>query len=86
MLSEPIKEGEEGPSASGCLISAGKVKFREVLGVSASAWQTSCTCWKTSEREREDGDENQSSWMGDTREEMGVREAGVRKERKKMCY
>lgn len=30
MLSEPIKEGEDGLCAPGCLISAGKVRFREV--------------------------------------------------------
>lgn len=30
MLSQPIKEGEDGPCAPGCLISAGKVTFREV--------------------------------------------------------
>lgn len=31
LLSEPIKEGEDGLGAPGCLISAGKVRFREVF-------------------------------------------------------
>lgn len=62
MLSEPIKEGEDGLCAPGCLISAGKARFREVFCISASAWQTSCTCWNKSWREREDSDWSESSW------------------------